>query len=85
MKLPIIKQLVDFAQRKDEDYLHETMEVLEDITDVASLKDKELDVIGELLSNIAGAIEVQEKIQSGQSQKQALNEFMQRVIGSIDN
>lgn len=84
MKLPIIKSLVDFSEAYDCDYLTETMEVLEAITDVPSLKDEELDVIGELLSNLAGALEVQQMIDAGSSKKEALNRFMQRVMASID-
>lgn len=84
MRLPIIKQLVQFAQKRDADFLHETAEVLEALSEVDSLKDEELDVIGELLSNIVGATEVQGLIDSGQSQKEALNGFMKRVVRSID-
>lgn len=84
MKLPVIKQLVQFAQENDRDYLIETAEVLEALTEVSSLKDEELDVIAELISNLYGAIEVEKEIQKGASQKDALNGFMQRVVGSID-
>ena len=62
----------------------ETVETLEAITEVPSLKDDELDVIGELLSNLYGAVEVQKEIQDGKSQKEALNGFMKRVLSSID-
>lgn len=84
MKLPVIKQIVAFAQERDIDFVEETIETLEAITEVPSLKDEELDVIGELLSNLYGAIEVHKEIEKGQSQKDALNGFMQRVMGSID-
>lgn len=84
MKLPVIKQLTQFVAENDVDFLHETVEVLEAITEVSSLKDEELDVIGELLSNIYGAIEVDAEIKKGTSQKDALNGFMKRVLGSID-
>ncbi|MGB1032692.1 MAG: SprB repeat-containing protein, partial [Flavobacteriales bacterium] len=40
------------------DYVLETIETLEALTEVPSLKDEELDVIGELISNMYGAIEV---------------------------
>ena len=40
--------------------------------------------IGELLSNLYGAIEVKEAMEKGESQKDALNDFMKRVQGSID-
>ena len=53
MKLPVIKQLTQFIEDNDADYLVETIEVLENLTDVPSLKDEELDVIGELISNLS--------------------------------
>ncbi|MDX1767324.1 DUF6952 family protein [Arenibacter troitsensis] len=84
MKLPVIKHLTGFIAENDEDYVLETIETLESITEVASLKDEELDVIGELISNLYGALEVQKSIKEGKPQKEALNEFMQRVVGSID-
>lgn len=83
MKLPVIKHLTGFIAENDEDYVLETIETLESITEVSSLKDEELDVIGELISNLYGALEVQKSIKEGKSQKEALNEFMQRVLGSI--
>ena len=84
MKLPVIKQLTHFISENDEDFVLETIETLESITEVPSLKEEELDVIGELLSNLYGALEVNKSIKEGQSQKEALNGFMQRVMGSID-
>jgi len=84
MKLPIIKHLVSFIQENDQDYVIETIETLEFLTEVSSLKDEELDVIGELISNMYGAIEVSEMVKKGTPQKKALNSFMKRVLGSID-
>jgi hypothetical protein len=84
MKLPVIKQLTQFIEDNDADYLIETIEVLEALTEVPSLKDEELDVIGEFISNMYGALEVHKLIQSGTDKKEALNAFMQRVLGSID-
>ena len=85
MKLPIIKHVTQFIEQNDEDFIIETIETLESLTEVSSLKDTELDVIGELLSNFYGAIEVSKMINSGKSQKDALNSFMKRVLGSIDS
>ncbi|MCP4485409.1 MAG: hypothetical protein GY823_12755 [Flavobacteriaceae bacterium] len=85
MKLPIIKHVTQFIEQNDEDFIIETIETLESLTEVSSLKDTELDVIGELLSNFYGAIEVSKMIKSGKSQKDALNSFMKRVLGSIDS
>ncbi len=84
MKLPIIKHLSSFIEKNDEDYLVEAIEVLEDLTEVPSLKDEELDVLGELISNMYGALEVQKEIKNGVGKKEALNSFMKRVVGSID-
>jgi len=85
MKLPVIKHLTKFIEDNDEDFLVETIETLEALTEVSSLKDEELDVIGELISNMYGALEVDKMIKDGTPQKDALNTFMQRVMGSIDN
>ena len=84
MKLPIIKHLTSFIEENDQDYVLEAIETLESITEVSSLKDDELDVIGELISNLYGAIEVDKMIKKGVSKKEALNAFMKRVLGSID-
>lgn len=84
MKLPIIKQLTQFIEDNDADYLVETIEVLENLTEVASLKDEELDVLGELISNMYGALEVHKMTKEGKDKKTALNDFMKRVLGSID-
>ena len=84
MKLPIIKHLISFVSENDVDYLLETIETLESLTEVPSLKEEELDVLGELISNLYGAVEVQKAIDGGTPQKEALNSFMKRVLGSID-
>lgn len=84
MKLPVIKHLTQFIAENDQDYIIETIEVLEALTEVPSLKDEELDVIGELISNMYGALEVNKMIKDGTEKKEALNNFMKRVLGSID-
>lgn len=84
MKLPVIKHLNKFITENDEDYINETLEVLEDLAEAKGLKDEELDVIGELISNMYGALEVNKMIKDGTPEKEALNTFMQRVLGSID-
>jgi predicted house-cleaning noncanonical NTP pyrophosphatase (MazG superfamily) len=80
MRLPIIKHVSNFIQNNDEDYIVETLEVFEDLIDARGLKDEELDVIGELMSNMEGALEVQKLIKGGMTQKEALNDFMKRVM-----
>lgn len=84
MRLPVIKHTVAFIEENDEDFVIETMDVLEHLIEAPGIKDEELDVIGELLSNLSGALEVKEAMRSGITQREALNEFMQRVVGSID-
>ncbi len=84
MRLPLIKHLVENPEF-DEDYFIETEEVLISLADAKGIKDEELDVIGELISNLEGAIEVKKQIKEGSPQKEALNAFMQRVVGAIKN
>jgi hypothetical protein len=85
MKLPVIKHLTQFIEDNDEDFVLETIETLENLSEVSSLKDEELDVIGELISNMYGALEVHKMVKTGTPRKEALNSFMSRVMGSIDN
>lgn len=83
MRLPVIKHLVE--QNFDEDHFEETLMVLESLIDARGIKDEELEVIGELLSNIEGAKAVKEDIRNnGTELKTALNNFMKRVMGSIN-
>ncbi|MGP1479693.1 MAG: DUF6952 family protein [Capnocytophaga sp.] len=84
MRLPVIKHIVQFIEANDQDYVNETVETLENLIECEQLKDEELDVIGELLSNFYGALEVDNLIKQGTPQKEALNTFMKRVVGSID-
>lgn len=84
MRLPIIKHAVDFIEANDEDWVNETIEFLEHMADAKGMKDDELEVIGELLSNFYGALEVHKDMKSGTARKEALNKFMERVMGSIN-
>lgn len=84
MRLPIVKAGVEFIQSNDSDFVEETIEVLEHISGASGLKDEELDTIGELISNLCGSVEVAKMMREGKSQKDALNDFMKRVLGSID-
>lgn len=83
MKLPVIKQVVE-NKEFDEDYIEEAIEVLLCVSESRGLKDEELEVIGELISNLSGAQEVMSDIKRGTPQREALNGFMKRVMGSID-
>ncbi|MEX2565233.1 MAG: hypothetical protein WD431_04775 [Cyclobacteriaceae bacterium] len=84
MRLPIIKHVLQFIEENDEDWVVETIELLESMTEISSLKDEELDVMGELLSNLYGTMEVNQMIKDGVDKKEAMNTFMKRVVGSID-
>ena len=83
MRLPIIKHTLDFIEQNDEDYVVEAVELLEHMAEAKGIKDEELDVIGELLSNFYGSLEVAKAIKEGKPKKEAMNEFMERVMGSI--
>ncbi|PWJ39295.1 DUF6952 family protein [Sediminitomix flava] len=83
MRLPIIKHVHGFIKEHDQDYVIEALEVLENLAECEGLKDEELDVIGELISNMYGALEVRELVKEGKTEKEALNGFMKRVMGSI--
>lgn len=84
MRLPVIKHINNFIDAYDADYVHETLVLLEDLSESTGIKDDELDTIGELISNMYGALEVKKLTNSGMSEKDALNTFMQRVLNSID-
>jgi len=84
MKLPIIKQLVQFAEQKDTDYLQETSDTLENLIECDRLSDEEINVIGELLSNLSASLEVLKMMKEGKSKTESINAFMKRVMGSID-
>lgn len=81
MKLPVIKQIQKTCSIAE---IETAIKVLESTSEAASLKDEELNVIGELISNMCGALEVHEAIANGQTEREALNGFMQKVMSSID-
>ena len=43
-----------------------------------------MDVVGELITNICGALEVHNNVAQGMSGVEAANAFAQKVMGSID-
>ena len=81
MKLPIIRQ---FYQTQTPEQLNTAFEVLESFCEFRSVKEEELDVVGEMITNICGALEVHNEVSNGLSEKDALNAFAQKVMGSID-
>jgi len=81
MKLPVIKHL----QKNNEiEKLESTIDVLENFTEHRSVTEEQMDVIGELLTNLCGAVEVHKMIESGVSERDAANNFVKKVLGSID-
>ena len=58
--------------------------MLEHLTEFEGLSENELDSLGEIISNLYGALEVEKSVEEGLSKKEALNEFMNRVQQSID-
>ena len=81
MKLPVIKHL---ERENSVSNLEDTLEVLESFSEHRSVSDQEMDVVGELITNISGAIEVHKMMKDGMSEKDAANKFSKRVLGSID-
>lgn len=81
MKLPVIKQIQRSSSVEE---IETAIKVLENTSEAATLKEDELNVIGELISNMCGAIEVHRLVADGLSEKDALNTFMKKVLGSID-
>lgn len=81
MKLPVIRHL---QRNASAEAMQNAIEVLEILSEAPSVKDDELDVIGETISNLCGAVEVKQLIADGMEEKDALNGFMKKVIGSID-
>ena len=81
MKLPVIKQIQRSCTVTE---IETAIKVLENTSEAASLKEEEIDVIGELISNFCGALEVHQLIADGMPEKEAGNAFMKKVLGSID-
>lgn len=81
MKLPVIKHLQRGASKEE---LQHSLKVLEHFSEHRSVGDQEMDVVGELVTNICGAIEVHEMVEQGKSTTEAANDFAQKVLGSID-
>ena len=80
MKLPVFKNL---AKNLSVEAMETALEVLEVYADSPAVKEQE--VIGEMISNICGAIEMKQMMEDeGMDERTAANTFMQRVMGSID-
>ncbi len=81
MKLPIIRQLY---QTQTTESLEKTLEVLDAFSEFRGTTDEDLNVVGELITNICGAIEVHSNVAGGMAERDALNSFAKKVLGSID-
>ena len=81
MKLPVIRQIQRTCTVEE---IETAIKVLENTSEAAALKSEEVDVIGELISNMCGALEVHQLIAGGMPEKDAANTFMKKVLGSID-
>tara|TARA_B100000927_G_C16443968_1_gene460971 strand:+ start:1333 stop:1590 length:258 start_codon:yes stop_codon:yes gene_type:complete len=84
MRLPLIRHISEFIENNDQDFIEETLEVLEHLTEFEGLSENEIDSLGEIISNLYGALEVEKSVEDGLPRKEALNAFMQRVQQSID-
>ncbi|WHF51726.1 hypothetical protein QGN23_00225 [Chryseobacterium gotjawalense] len=81
MKLPVIRQ---FYQTQSVENLEKTLEVIEAFTEFRGTTEEDLNVAGELITNICGALEVHADVATGMAERDALNSFAQKVLGSID-
>lgn len=82
MKLPVIRHL---QKNNSREMLQNTADVLESFTEHRSINDTEMDVVGELLTNLYGAIEVHNLIKDENlTQIEAANAFAKKVMSSID-
>ncbi|WP_339687379.1 hypothetical protein [uncultured Nonlabens sp.] len=81
MKLPVIRHL---QKNSSAEALETTLEVLESFSEHRSVSEEEMDVVGELITNICGALEVHANVAQGMSGIEAANAFAQKVMGSID-
>lgn len=81
MKVPVIRQLFENASPEK---LESTLEVLEAFCEFRGVQETEVDVAGEMITNICGALEVHGNVKNGMEPREALNAFSQKVMGSID-
>ena len=82
MKIPVIRSIASDRSIYEKD-VDTTIKVLETIGMSRGISSKELNVIGELLSNLEGAkIVMAENRHKGTPLSESLNKFMKRVINS---
>lgn len=81
MKLPVIRHL---QRNNSTAQIQSCVEVLESYCEYNRITDEEMDIIGELITNLCGAVEVHQMIEDGMPERDAANAFAQKVLGSID-
>lgn len=81
MKLPVIRHI---QKNNSVEQIESSIEVLESFSEYNRITDEELDIIGELITNLCGAVEVHKMIEDGMPERDAANAFAQKVLGSID-
>lgn len=81
MKLPRIKHLY---KNNEVEKLESTVVVLESFTEHRSIQDHEMDVVGDLITDLCGAVEMHKMVAQGVPEKDAANGFVKKVLGSID-
>ena len=81
MKVPVIRHLF---LNNEPDQLEVSLEVLESLSEARGVTEEEMDVIGELVTNICGALEVHQLTASGMRNSEAMSTFVRKVTGSID-
>ncbi|GGE00173.1 DUF6952 family protein [Planktosalinus lacus] len=81
MKLPVIRHL---QKNNSPEQIQHCIEVLESFSEYNRITEEEMDVIGELITNLCGAAEVAEMIENGMDERDAANGFAKKVMGSID-
>lgn len=81
MKLPAIRHI---QRNNSVAQIEACIEVLESYSEYNRITEEEMDVIGELITNLCGAIEVHQMISEGMPERDAANAFAQKVMGSID-
>ena len=81
MKLPVIRHI---QRNNSTAQIENCIEVLESYSEYNRITEEEMDIIGELITNLCGAVEVHKMIENGMPERDAANAFAQKVIGSID-
>lgn len=81
MKLPVIRH---FQKNNSPAQIQNCIEVLESYSEYNRITDEEMDMVGELITNLCGAAEVHQMIADGMPERDAANAFAQKVLGSID-